>query len=335
MDQTNRKRIILLFLELLAFSSTLLFIKPFLSLVAQAVGGQGFLNSLLFGLFLGLATAALAYMIGKIQRRWTLRELGFKVYRSWAKDIWLGVVIFGVSYLVDMPLAVLSLPAQALSTEQQMGTLPPLPLPLLLIMVTAGALIFGFFTGAFHQEIRFRGYIQGSFSKETVPATGIFLSLVAFILGDYLSHPDWSFSSILNLLPLGIVLCIGYYATNSLLVVMTTHVLYNLQVPAFVLYATGHIPSAYLVLVLWGIIFLAVCYLGRKDIRDIALKVPRPFGIKASLVGIVLGLIYMLSNWGWNLLESHVGRTAYLVTLAVFSASIFMVLVLSRRAMRA
>jgi membrane protease YdiL (CAAX protease family) len=334
MHHSNGKRTTLLLLELLAFSSTLLLVKPFISLIAKALGDQGLVNSLLFGLLLGLVTAVLVYVIGKIQRNWTWQDLGFKIYRGWAKDIWLGVIFFGVSYLVDMPLALLSLPSQASSTGRQMGTLPSMPLPALLLVIAGGALIFGFFTGAFHQEIRLRGYMQSLFSREVGPMTGMSLSLVAFILGDFLSHPDWDFYSILNLLPIGIVLCVGYYATGSLLVVMTTHMLSNLQVPAFILYATGHIPSAYLVLVLLGVISLAICYLGWKDFQDVAAKMRglfSPSGIKASLMGIALGLIYMLSNWGWNSLKSRFDETAYFVTLAIFSTILFIVLLLSKR----
>ena len=63
--------------------------------------------------------------------------------------------------------------------------LPQMSLPLLLVVVTFGSMLWGFITGAFNHEVEYRGYFQGLFSKEISPATGLFLSLILFVMTHY------------------------------------------------------------------------------------------------------------------------------------------------------
>ena len=98
---------------------------------------------------------------------------------------------------------------------------------------------------------------------------GFFLSLIAFSLGHYFSHPEWNLLAVLNTVPGGIALSLCFYATGSLLVSMVTHTLMNLVgLYAMVLYAKESFQASYIVIASLGVFFLVLCLVGKGNQRQ-------------------------------------------------------------------
>ena len=283
----------------------------------------GFIGVLLFWLSYGFFGAGVAYIIRRLKGNWTWRDLGFRIHRSWKKDIWYGFVIFALCYFITIPFQIVLLPSVSRQISQQLGFLQSMSLPIALLALTGIGLIIGFITGAFHEEIRYRGYLQGLFSKGVAPAFGFFISLIPFCLGHYFSHPEWTLMQILNTLPLGIAICLGYYATGSLLVVMTIHTFANLiLVYAPFLYSRGYIQSSYVVIFLLGVFFVFVCILSKKEVNKYFLKTKELFtksGLRIGILGILFGFMFLIVIDGLRLLKQQMDQPAYTLMLVVFS----------------
>jgi membrane protease YdiL (CAAX protease family) len=204
------------------------------TLLIQAVG------ALLFGLqmngipaqlglwfLFGLAILLLAWIFNKVLRGQGIRELGFRYHKSLSADLWWGVCGFAVLNLLSLPLDIAALRNQedmAHAVVTQLHLSSPLQI---LVGGSLMAVALGFFTGAFHEEIRFRGYYQGAGSNELTPLAGFLLALIPFSLGHYYAQPGWSLVQVLATVIPAIVYGLLYHATRSLIVVMTAHTLTN------------------------------------------------------------------------------------------------------------
>lgn len=321
MNSVNRGKLLSLTLEALGVFTLFIIFSIYVdAFLSRSLGLTGVI---LFWLLYGFFGAAVAYMVRRIKGNWTWRDLGFRVHRSWKKDIWLGFVIFALFYLIEIPFQIILIPSTSAELSQQLSFLQEMSLPLALLAITGIALIIGFITGAFHEEIRYRGYLQGLFTKEMAPALGLFISLIPFSFGHYFSHPDWNLVQVLNTLPMGVALCLGYYVSGSLLIPMTTHTLAN-WVPVYApfLYSRGHIQSSYLIVAVFSLLFVLICILGRKELRELRLKTIELFvesGLKVSLLGVLAGFLFLAVIEGLRLVRSQMDGTAYVLMLAGFA----------------
>lgn len=202
---------------LIQAAGALLFGLPLNGIVAQL--GAWFL--------FGLAILLLGWIFNKLLRGQGLRELGFRYHKRFATDLWLGVCGFAVLNLLSLPFDFAALHDRANMAHAIVGQLhfsSPLQI---LVGGTAFAVALGFFTGAFHEEIRFRGYYQGAGARELTPLAGFLIALIPFSLGHYYAHPDWSLVQVLATVIPAIIYGLLYHATGSLIVVMTGHTLVN------------------------------------------------------------------------------------------------------------
>ena len=190
---------------LLQAGGALLFRLPFSGILAQL--GSWFL--------FGLAVLLLAWVFNKLLRGQGIKELGFRYHKSLATDLWLGVCGFAVLNLLSAPFDLAALHDRANMAHAIIGQLhfsSPLQI---LAGGSAFAVALGFFTGAFHEEIRFRGYYQGVGSREVTPLAGILIALIPFSLGHYYAQPDWSLVQVLATIIPAIVYGLLYHATGS------------------------------------------------------------------------------------------------------------------------
>lgn len=175
----------------------------------------------------GVLTLLLAWIFNKLLRGWGARDLGFRYYRNFGTDVWLGVCGFAVSNVCSVPFDIAALADRANMAHGIVGEFH-LTSPLQIFFGgIALATTLGFFTGAFHEEIRFRGYYQGAGAYEIAPLAGLLIGLIPFSLGHYYAQPDWSVAQVLATLIPGIVYGLLFHVTRSLTVVMTTHTLTN------------------------------------------------------------------------------------------------------------
>ena len=323
MISTGRKTV-LLFLEFMGLLSALSLFAIFIKWFLGIIGIGGILNALMYWAFYGMAAAVFAYAIRRIKGGWTWQDLGFKVYKSWKIDFWYAILIYGLLYIVTIPVAVAMLPSLTERVTSQMEGMLQMSLPILFLIGVVGCLLTGFLTGAWHEEILYRGYMQGLFGKEIAPAVGFFLSLIPFSLGHYLAHPDWNLLAVLNTVPGGIAFCLSFYATGSLIVPMVVHTLANFVVPAFAipLYAKGFHSISYIVLGIFWIGFFVLCIIGRDKVKEFCLKTKELFvksGWGMSFLGVMLGAIVLLFGWGRSVLRTRVERPIYIIVLGVFS----------------
>jgi len=319
----QKSKLLLLFLEAIGvftlFSIFSNILMPFFS------NNMGFPGEILFWLSYGLFCAIIAYFVRKVKAGWSWKDLGFKVHRSWRKDIWFGILIFSLFYLFEIPLTIILIPTQAQKLVQQMNFLQQMSLPIAFLMLTGLALVLGFITGAFHEEIRYRGYLQGLFSKEITPAFGLFISLIPFSFNHYFSHSDWNFLQVINTILPGLSFCLGYYATGSLIVSMTTHTLSNL-IPSYpiLFYMKDYKDLSYISVFLFSAFFAVLIFLGKDVIKYLLQKTYELFtvsGLKSSLLGIVLGIIFLfLYHWLGSLQSLlNVSKEISILILLAFS----------------
>jgi membrane protease YdiL (CAAX protease family) len=221
-------------------------------------------------LLYGVVAIALAGALNRLQRGESMRALGFRYQVGFWADVRTGVVAYAVLYVVSLwfDLAVLSDRANTLAPMiKAMGLSSTAQI---LAVGSVMALLFGFITGAFHEEIRFRGYYQGTVGRELTPLAGFLAALIPFAFGHYFAHPEWSVGQVLATILPGIVLGLAYYATGSLVVVMTVHTLSNWVsvYPVLTLMATGRRAVALAVAYAWGVAFVGVILVRwRSEIR--------------------------------------------------------------------
>jgi len=64
---------------------------------------ENLLTNLGYWLLRGLVIAALVYVVRRLKDNWSLKDLGFRIHRSWGKDIWFGFIGFCVLYIAFFP----------------------------------------------------------------------------------------------------------------------------------------------------------------------------------------------------------------------------------------
>jgi membrane protease YdiL (CAAX protease family) len=319
------KNIVFPFLEFLGLTASLGLAASLIRFVlGTLLGLEGLINILLYWLLFGVAAALLAFAARRVIGGWTWKDLGFKVRAGWGGDIWYGLVTASLIYILTLPLEMIILPSVSAMAAESMSGLMQMPFIVLIPAAGVLSLVFGFVTGAFHEEIWYRGYIQGLFTREAAPAAGFLFSLILFSLLHAFSHPEWSLLNVLNTVPHAFFFCLAYYATGSLLVCMTAHTLCNFFVPtiAVPLYAKGLHGEAYIALAAFSLLFLGICILGRRIIKELAQKTVGLFkdsGWRMNLLGIGLGAMALLFTWVRGLLRSRAGGTAYFLVLAGFA----------------
>ncbi len=273
---------------------------------------------------ISLFTIFFVYIIRKIKSGWTVRDLSFRINRSWGKDIRFGITIFSATYVISLPvtLAVFSSKAQ-LAGESFLSKMSSVASPFYLLIPAALFIAFSTFLCAFWEEISWRGYLQNLFTREISPATGFFISVFFFSLGHYFTRPEWGMLDILCCLIWGIVFCLAFYATGSLLVVTVIHGLSNLfWVYPFYLYLNGITVSSYGFIVALGILLLIWCFFCRKELDYFFLKAKDLFvrsGWKMSLVGIFLGVVALCYSWAQAELLKKFNQGMALFLLVIFS----------------
>jgi membrane protease YdiL (CAAX protease family) len=293
MFSVSKRSVSASFVEALGvFLLFILYTNLFISVFSKRFGVAGIL---LFWFSYGIFGAIVGYSVRRVNGGWSWRDLGFRVDRGWKQDVWFGTVIYATVYLVSIPLMLIYLPSwempQYLSFSRQLS------LPLAIFALTGVRIVVGFITGAFHEEIRYRGYLQGLFSRQVAPAFGLFISLIPFSFGHYFAHPDWPFISVLKTVPTGLCFCLGYYASNSLIVPMTTHTLGNLV--AFypmLLYSRGLKKLSYASIFMLAALFVVIIIAGRNDLKLLIKKTKEMFkksGITMSILGVFFGVILL------------------------------------------
>jgi len=270
----------------------------------------------------GIVIAVIVYAIRRYKDKWSLKDLGFRIHQSWGKDIWFGFIGFCALYIVLFPLEIIHLSDYADSFAKRVNMFPDMPTSLLIPFMTLISLVFGFITGAWHEEIWYRGYIQGVFSKKIAPAVGFFISFIPFGLTHHLSHPNYSLLMIMNVLISGAMFCFIYYATGSLLASMTTHTLCNvIPIYSAYIFSEGYVTMAYLTSVGIRLIMLGLCIRGRKELKELFDKTKQIFSKSGNIhivQGIILGLVVFLIAWGRNIFADELKFDTRIVVYGVF-----------------
>lgn len=293
-------------------------------------------GNILFWISEGLLAGFLAYMLRKMNSGWSWKDLGFTVHRSWARDIGFGLVIFSLFYFVQMLFSLALLGTHA----SMLGTFSDAPLPVALLKLTGVIFAIGFATGAFHEEIRYRGYIQSLFARESAPVVGFIVSVVTFSLTHRVVHPEWNWLQVLNTVAAGVMLCLAYHATGSLVVTITAHAIGNL-VPLYApfLYARGYTSAAYVVIFALAVVFIPVIIWAREDVKYLLRKSAELFAgatVKTTLLGLALAAVLLFSSAELSLIESQFSleKNAYSAALLIISLACLILSLLGTRWLR-
>jgi membrane protease YdiL (CAAX protease family) len=253
----------------------------------------------------GLVILVLAGLVNRLGRGDSLRALGFRYHAGFRGDVWAGVVAYAVLNVVALPFEMAALADRARLNEPIMRQLGLSSTAQIIAVGGALALLMGFLTGAFHEEILFRGYYQGTGSKRLSPGAGFFIALLPFTLGHYASHPEWSMAQVIATVLPGVALGLLYGATGSLAAVMTLHTLSNWigAYPVLVLVASHNRSTALLTAGATAAAFLALIWIRRKrEIRVFAQATANIFRISpgSSLVaGLLIGGV-LLAIWPYR-----------------------------------
>ena len=269
----------------------------------------------------GLGIAVIVYAVRRIKDRWSFRDLGFHIHRSWSKDIWFGFIGFCLLYFIELPILLINLPYQAEMLAKNMNLFTGISFPLMLVLAFFLTLAFGFITGAWHEEIWYRGYIQGVFSKKIAPVVGFLVSSIPFGLTHHFSHPDYNLLLIVGCVFGGVVYCLVFYATGSLLAAMTSHTLSNvLPIFAPLFFAQGYRSASYFIAVGMGLLLVGLCFRGRKEIRELIEETKRLFlGSEAKyiMIGVAFAFLSVLISWARSHFADQFGAGTRIITYSV------------------
>jgi len=75
----------------------------------------------------------------------------------------------------------------------------------------------------FHEEFRFRGYMQNLLSKEINELVGFVSVSIYFAYGHFASHPEYDVLALTYLLLLALVFGLEFYVYRNIVITMTTH----------------------------------------------------------------------------------------------------------------
>lgn len=283
------------------------------TLLIQAIGAllfrlpSGGIMALLGIWFLfGLAVLALAWLFSKVFRGQGFRELGLRCHKSFAADLWLGVCGFALIDLLSLPFDLAAMPDRANMAHAIVAQLHLSSSLQILAVGSVFALALGFFTGAFHEEIRFRGYYQGAGATELTPLAGFIVALIPFTLGHYFTQTHWSLVQVLATIISGVVLGLLYYATESLIVVISAHTLTNwLPFHPFLLgEMTGSRTVTSLAIVALALLsLLLIIWRWNRELREWRVAARRLFSERPAF-GVVVGLVIgfaLLALWPYRL----------------------------------
>jgi len=163
---------------------------------------ENLFSNLVYWLGKGIIIAIIVYAVRRYKDNWSFKDLGFSIHRSGEKDIWFGFVAFCFLYIIL--------------------------LPLIILMVTITPLIFGFITVAWHEEIWYRGYIQGLFNRKIAPAVGLFVSFIPIGISHHFSLRirKQIKTIIISIVLIGLSLYI-YFGFHALRIQMAVHKINN------------------------------------------------------------------------------------------------------------
>jgi membrane protease YdiL (CAAX protease family) len=270
----------------------------------RILGGQGIGQIAVWPAY-GLLILILATAVNRLVRGEGILALGFRLQTSFRGDVWTGVVAYALLYVAVLPFDIAALADRARLTEQMMKQFGLSSMA----EITAGggllALVLGFLTGVFHEEILFRGYYQGTGARVLSPGAGFFIALLPFTLGHYPSHPEWTMAQVIATILPGIALGLLFGITGSLVAVMTLHTLANWinSYPVLVLAASGNFTAALLTAGATGAAFLALIWIRRRlEIRALALAAADMFRtstVSSMITGLLIGAV-LLAIWPYR-----------------------------------
>jgi membrane protease YdiL (CAAX protease family) len=249
----------------------------------------------------------LTWIVRRSKDGWKLKDLGFRVHEGWGKDIWMGILLFCLIFLISLPLNIIVFPGQAeLSADSALyNSLLTSFFPPIYICLSFIFMAFSTFGAAFWEEVFWRGYLQTLFSRKMSPVTGFLLAALVFGVGHFFTRPDWGKWGML--FALGVLLDalffgMAYYITESLIGVAMMHFLLNMwwDYPLMV-YISGNRKGAYMFIALLAFLSLGVCIIGRQKIKLFWLKTREIFssyGWKMVALGIILGGVGLVYEWG-------------------------------------
>ena len=324
----KKSNLILLLLEATGlFGITTLYFE----IVSPLFSSMGFLGNLLKWISYAAFGVIVFYTIRKLKDKWSFKDLGFKVYRNWKQDILLGIVIYCFLFLINIPFFIPVVSTYSEMFTENIGALSQQPVIIIFLLATLMVFVTGFFTGALHEEISYRGYLQGLFSKSGFPLIGFFISFITFSFHHYFSHPEWNLFQVLHTILPGIILCLAYFATESLIVVITIHALGNL-VPIYgpLAHSLGYPTFSVLIIIITAVISILILIVFRRDFIFFIKKSRELFlnsGFIIWLLGVSLGITFLFL---WHELKQiklqfGLNNLTYYVLLLAFSVGCILI----------
>ncbi len=301
----SNKQIVILFTEtvivaylIAIFSVVLSFL---LSLFFQLNRGNLIRDFIFFPIYC-LFIILLIFLIRKYRANWSKENFGIPSSQNLVRDIWVGITYFSIIYLLNFPLQLLDVNYKVELLRENMNSMPSfifqIPVLILVVLLVLFSSTYGFLTGALPEEFQFRGYLQGVYEQEVNPMAGVLVSFISFSLAHFFYHPEWPLISVLNIVIPALVICLAYHTSKSLIVVITIHTILNsIYIIPIVFYALDFVTEAYLTIILFFLIFLAIAWLGKQEIQDLILKLRALLmntSLKILIIGIVFGSLYLL-----------------------------------------
>ncbi len=221
----------------------------------------------------GLIILILAAAVNRFARGEGIRALGFRCQAGFRGDVWTGVAAYAVLYVVALPFDIAALADRARLSEPMMRQFGLSTMAQAIGIGSMLAMLLGFLTGVFHEEILFRGYYQGTGSRMLSPGAGFFIALLPFTLGHYPSHPEWTVAQVVATILPGVAMGLVFGATGSLVATMTLHTLANwINVYPVLVLAASHNRTAALMTAgaVAAALFLLAWLRRKREIRMLA-----------------------------------------------------------------
>ncbi len=270
----------------------------------RTLGDRGIGQILVWPIY-GLIILILGAAVNRFARGEGIRALGFRCQAGFRGDVWTGAAAYAVLYVVALPFDIAALADRARQAEPMMRQFGLSSMAQVIGIGSMIAMLIGFLTGVFHEEILFRGYYQGTGSRMLSSGAGFFIALLPFTLGHYPSHPEWTVAQVVATIMPGVAFGLVFAATGSLVASMTLHTLANwINVyPVLVLAASQSRTAALLTAGALAAALLALAWIRRSlEIRMLAQATAGIFRGSSGgslIAGLLIGAV-LLAIWPYR-----------------------------------
>jgi len=247
------------------------FISRVLDFFIEHYFDAGFLGVIVYWLAYTIVTCSFIYFVRRLVGGWRLRDFGLTL-TGFKSAVVRGLVIPAPVFILQNIVTLLFIEYYLpMFSEGFKGFNFITALVLALLIYPALTILWA----SFHEEFRFRGYIQNLLERELNPVTAIIGTALFFAYSHYGNYLRFGLSGLMLLASLTCILVptltfgLEYSVYRNLIVVMTTHTIID-GIPVWigVAYYYYGITGGVVAAILLTIFFILTAYIAKKEVNE-------------------------------------------------------------------